>query len=221
MVSLGDDLDDNMAQEALLLLNVIRAEWSLNVRNYAMFDQTVQILENRANITLGPGGDITVRPNDITQVVVMPTTPPTSINLPLGKPKPYAEYRWHSLTEIYSGYPEGCYQDTNFPVQTLWFFPGLTPGWWVRVQGMAYMTEYETLATQFMDPPEWFGPLQDALYLRLAVKYGMPVSQDAVIRLQSALKHLKNHMLASRLTRMPMGGLGSSDGAGFNFLAGQ
>jgi len=219
MVGLGDDLDDNMAQEVLLLLNGIRAEWSLNVRNYALFDRTFQAPENRASISMGTGGDITVRPADITQVVVYQAAPPLGVAIPLGAPLPYESYRNRPLTEIFA-IPEQCFVDTNFPLQRLYFFPGLTVGYWVRVQGMAYMTEYEHLSDGFMDPPEWWEPLRMALALRAAPRYGVELPAGLVMQYQSALKHIKSHMFAARLKPMPLGGLGSERGTTINMLSG-
>ena len=222
-VSLGDTLDDNVAQEALLVLNAIRAEHSLNVKNYYIFDQTFQAPINRTNITLGTSvagpGDIAIRPQNITQVTVISGSPlgaAVNYTVPI---RPYEEYRALTLQNIFA-IPQFAYIDNSYPLQNIWFYPGLSAGWYVRVLGMSYLIEYENLSDPYIDPPEWFSPLYLELGLRLCGRYGTDPTTGLVEQHSGAWKHIKAHMFSSRLKRAP-NGLKTPTGASFSFYAGQ
>ena len=217
IISLGDVVPANVMQEAMLVLNSIRAGWSLNVKNYQIYDQVVTIGAQTPSISLGVGGDIATRPSSIDQVTVIAGSNPGSNlvhNVPIF---PYEDYRSLVLTNVFA-VPAGAYIDTSYPKQNIWFYPGLCAGWSVRVQGMAYMTDYANVSDPFMDPPEWFAPLYLAPGLRLAPKYG--VDMDSVVYQQCAgeLKHLTANMMTMRIRNMPNGL--KQRGSGFNFYAG-
>ena len=80
IIGLGDVVPANVMDEAMLELNSIRAEWSLNVKNYKNFNETFVLTAPQINITLGTSssvtGDIPTRPNTITQVTVIAGTNP-------------------------------------------------------------------------------------------------------------------------------------------------
>jgi hypothetical protein len=84
--------------------------------------------------------------------------------------------------------------------------------------GSAYMTEYETVSDQFMDPPEYWSPLDLVLTLRLAVKWGVDLPQGVVIQANSALKHIQAANFVSTMEQMENGLI--SGHSGFNFFAG-
>lgn len=216
IVSLGDTINAAITQEALLILNSIRAEWSLNVRNYVHFDEVYTATENKTHITLGDGGDIPKRPHHITQVVVISGLPGTSVNysIPVGT---YEEYRRLAIQNIFA-IPSKCYVDTSFPLQNVWFYPGLATGWSVRVEGMSYMTEYENITDPYIDPPEYFSALYLHLALRIAPKYGVDLAEGSVIAAKSALKQIEMNMFMTRLQPMP--GLLQHQGSAINFFAG-
>ena len=50
---LGDRIEDDVANEALLLLNALRAEWSINSKNYKRYNELFIAHENKLVITLG------------------------------------------------------------------------------------------------------------------------------------------------------------------------
>jgi hypothetical protein len=219
VAALGDTVAADVAQEALLELNSIRAGYSLGNKNNELFDQTYTATENRLVITLGTDGitpgDIPIRPAKIQQVVVMNNTA-SGINIPVAL-RSYAEYRTIAVQNI-AAIPDSAYIDTGYPYQRMYFFPGLTSGWAVRVQGMAYMDEYEALDDPFMDPSEYFAVLDLDLTLRLAVKWGIDLPPAVYAQLQSVLKPLKTVQFMARLHNAP-NGLKSS-GAGINFFSG-
>lgn len=220
IVSLGDTVDSSITQEALLILNGLRAENSIAQKNYKIYDETYAVPAQTLNVTLGTAGptvgNFPTRPNRITQVVIMSGVPGPSINYPL-EILPYEEYRALALTNVY-GVPQRCYLDTSYPIQNLWFYPGLSSGWSVRVMGTSYMSEYENVGEQYIDPPEYFSALYLELALRLATKYGVDASQSTIIQARGAMKSVKANLFMMRAKKMP-NNLKTPEGS-FNIYAG-
>lgn len=220
VVALGDTVDAAVAQEALLELNAIRAEWSLNNKTYTVYDRTFTATTNKFVVTLGTSatvtGDIPTRPTNIDQITVISGTPGLGINYPV-QILPYEAYQRQPIQNI-AAIPSAAYVDTSFPIQNVWLLPGLSSGWSIRVMGASYMTEYETVSDQFMDPPEYWSPLDLVLTLRLSVKWGVDLPPGVVIQANSALKHIQNQNFVKRMEPM-QNGL-SSGYSGFNFFAG-
>ena len=222
VVALGDTIDAAVSQEALLELNIIRGEWSLDTKNYGIFDEVYANTTNKPFITLGSTtlttGDIAKRPYSIDQVSVISTTgvPEQGVSymLQLGN---YDQYRQLTLQNIFA-IPTTAYIDTSFPLQRIYFYPGLVPGWSVRVVGTSYMTEYENIADPYMDPPEYFGSLYSALALRLAGKYGVDLAPGVYARLKSALNHIEAKLFVNHMQPLHNGLVGN--GHSFNFMAG-
>lgn len=217
VVGLGDTVDPLVSQEALLILNGIRAEWSLNIKSYRRYEQTFQAPANRQSITLGAGGDIAQRPNAIEHVIVINGVPGGAVNnweIPIF---PYAAYRALPIQHVYAS-PTAAYIDNEFPLTNIFFAPGLASGWSVRILGTAYLGDYENIGDTFADPPEYFDALYLALATRLAPLYGADLPQGVVIHAASAIKHIKHHMFMTRMGIMD-NGLGAG-GSGVNFMSG-
>lgn len=219
LVGLGDTIDPLVSQEALFLLNAMRAEWSLNVKNYRKYDQLYTATSNKQSITLGPLGDITLRPNDITSVTVIVGDPSAQSNnfpLPIF---PRTQYFENTVQKVYA-LPTAAYIDNEAPLLNVFFYPGLAAGYSVRVQGTSYMTDYESVSDPFMDPPEWFNPQYLNLALRLCTMYNAAAPSGLVEQAHGALKHIKAHMLAISLANMPAQGVTGNDAGAVNFISG-
>jgi len=221
VVGLGDAVDPLVSQEALMLLNGLRAEWSLNVKNYKKYEQTYTATGNEQFITLGMNGlvpgDIPVRPNDITNITIINGTPNAANNnwaLPIF---PYADYRNITVQNIYA-VPQAAYIDNEYPLMNIYLYPGMSSGWSIRVIGSSYMTDYENISDPFIDPPEYFTALYLGLALKLAPLYGSQLSEGVVQQAASAIKHIKHHMLITRLGVLP-NNLNGHSGA-INFMSG-
>lgn len=222
VVGLGDSVDPLVSQEALRILNGYRAEISLNVKNYAKYDQTYTATGNKQFITLGTdalgvAGDIALRPNEITNIVVINGTPGSSNNNFPIEIRPYTDYRNLVVQNIFA-VPQIAYIDNEYPLQNIYLYPGLSSGWSIRVMGSRYMTEYENIGDRLVDPPEYFDALYLNLALRLAPLYGSQLNDGVVQQAHSAMKHVKHHMLMSRMGIMPNGLM--NQGTGVDFQSG-
>ena len=220
-ISLGDTIQDDMAQESLLDLNVIRAEYGITTKTYKPYDYTCSPLTQKTNITLGTSagipGDIPVRPSNVRRVVLIMGQPDISPNIDLDI-LTFDQYRTIPLTNIFS-VPRSCYIDMDFPYQHIWLYPGISSGYSIRVVGDSYMQEYETLQDPYIDPPEYFGLFYLSLAARLAAKYGQDVPAACLAQINSITAHINARGLLNRLT--PMANSFGQGGPGFNFLAGR
>ena len=218
---LGDRIEDDVANEALLLLNALRAEWSINSKNYKRYNELFIAHENKLVITLGTdangvAGDVATRPNDLQEIVLINSTSGVGNNFKLPI-RPYTDYAAIRVQNIYA-MPNAAYIDDTYPQMLVWLYPGLSTGYSLRLIGSAYMSEYENISDPYIDPPEYFNPLMLNLALRLAQFYGYEVKPGLIEQANGAMKHIKMHHVKDRLGRMnnPLGNSNS-----FNFLAGR
>jgi len=223
IVGLGDYVDPLVSQEALLILNGMRAEWSLNTKDYKIFNEVCTPVVDKQVITLGTDGvtpgDIPVRPSTITSVIVIvgtPGGPSNNLTLPV---YPYAQY-FHNTVQNITALPTAAYVDNQMPYTHVYLVPGIAAGYSVRVIGTSYLTEYESIADAYVDPPEFWTPLYLNLALRLAVLYNFPASQGMVAQASAALKHVQAHQLMLTLQNMPDNLGGGSATQTVNFLSG-
>lgn len=220
----NDSIPGAQTREALMLLNAIRAEYAINNRANLKYDQTYTATTNKQFITLGTdysdpinpvAGDIAIRPSSIDQIVLMNMSSNGNNNFPLVI-KSYEEYRAHTVQNVYA-VPDSAYIDTEFPLQNVYFYPGLSEGWAVRIQGRRYFTDYENIADPYVDPPEYFQMLYLELATRLLGMYGQDVPQGLVIQLNGVSKHIKARGLLNGMKRTRNDFTGGTE---FNFFGG-
>jgi len=220
----NDSIPPNQAGEALMLLNAIRAEYSINNRANLKFDQTYSATTNKQFITLGTdntdplnpiAGDIPIRPSSIDQIILMNSLANGNNNFLLTL-KTYEEYRSKIVQNVFA-IPDSAYLDSEYPLQNVYFYPGLSQGWAVRVQGRRYFTDYENVTDPYIDPPEYFQMLYLELATRLLGMYGQDVPQGLIIQLSGCSKHIKARGLMNGMHRTRND---FSGGSPFNFFGG-
>lgn len=219
VIALGDSVPDNVMQESLIVLNSLRAEYSLTVKNNEVYDETFYPTVGTMSVSLGTDGvtpgDIPTRPAKVTQVILMNGV--NGVNIPLSV-KPYEQFRTQSLQNLVA-VPNTAYIDTEYPYRHVWFYPGLSAGWGCRVMGLKYMTEYESLQDPYFDPPEYFSIMYLSLALRMAPKYGVDLPDGVLAQCKSALKAVRNNNFATRL-KTAANGLKTPAGSSVNFFSG-
>lgn len=219
VIALGDSVPDNVMQESLIVLNSLRAEYSLTVKNNEVYDETFYPTVGTMSVSLGTDGvtpgDIPTRPAKVTQVILMNGV--NGVNIPLSV-KPYEQFRTQSLQNLVA-VPNTAYIDTEYPYRHVWLYPGLNVGWGIRVMGLKYMTEYESLQDPYFDPPEYFSIMYLSLALRMAPKYGVDLPDGVLAQCKSALKAVRNNNFATRL-KTAANGLKTPAGSSVNFFSG-
>lgn len=225
VAALGDSVDAAVSNEALMLLNAIRAENSLNVRNNIRYDKVYNATDNKQYITLGTDnsqspaitGDIATRPSDITEICILVNNSsgtPVSYKIPIYS---FDEYRALPVQNVYA-FPQAAYIDNQYPLQYVYFYSGLASGYSVRIIGNSYFTDYENVADPYIDPPEYWQFLMIDLAMRLLTMYGQDVPAGLLSTYNAVSKHVKNHnfKFGMKRTRNDI----KASGNGFNFLAG-
>lgn len=131
-------------------------------------------------------GDFPIRPASIYQLTVQMG----QINIPISI-RAMAEYRQIPLTTV-SVIPQAAFIESSYPIQNIYFYPGIASGYGVSILGHAYPREYERIDDNYIDAPELFKPM--ALYLAcdLAPSFGQETSQSMLANAHSAVKHIKN-----------------------------
>lgn len=131
-------------------------------------------------------GDFPIRPASIYQLTVQMG----QINIPISI-RTIAEYRQIPLTTV-SVIPQAAFIESSYPIQNIYFYPGISSGYGVSILGHAYPREYERIDDNYIDAPELFKPM--ALYLAcdLAPSFGQETSQGMLANAHSAVKHIKN-----------------------------
>lgn len=251
----GDSVPAAQMQEALMILNAIRAEYSINLRAELKFDQVFTAQSNMQYIPMGSLayiGDysgatlptvgiasgatatqdsksyeydganwnisttgIALRPSTIREVVLMNNASVGNNNfrLPIYT---YEEFRELMVQNVF-GVPTKAFLDTEYPTQNLFLYPGITAGWTIRVLGKRYMTDYENVTDQYIDPPEYWQMLYLDLAMRLLTMYGQDIPQGLVISYNGAAKNIKANAVIRGMKRS-QNDIQSKQP--FNFLAG-
>lgn len=205
----GEQIDADLARTAIMQINVLRATAANSYGNVRYFDETFFAPAGPGvkSVTLGPGGDIAVRPSKIdTCVAIMGQV---QRSLYVGS---LEEYRARPFVDVVA-LPSEAYIETGYPLSKLWLYPGLGAGYGLRVTGFAYPADYEAIDDLYADPPEYMDWLIKATAARLAPMLGDDAGRHAG-EAQLAKDALDRVGLANRMQSM-------SHGGGFNFLTGR
>lgn len=185
----GEPGNENTMRPVRDELNTMLSNWSINYRNYQVYDETCTVTSG--SITLGQNpigtisGDIAEIPATITQV--------TYIENGYSKPlylASYSEYTRVKCKETY-GEPVTAYIKDGFPFQQIYFYPKPNAGTQIQVVGKPYFKEYNRSQDIVELPPEYIEAITSNLILKCAPLFGVPVDQNMVISASSASKHIK------------------------------
>lgn len=218
----GESIPAELSDQAILILNGMRAEWSLKHMNNKIFDVTYTALTNKQYISLGTdivngtSGDILIRPTTIDQVTVIMGQ--VNITIPTLS---FEEYRQLSLQNMFS-VPSYAYVDTESPIRNVYFYPGLQAGYQVRFNGLSQLSDYTNISDIMIDPPEYFQAMYTNLALRLAPLLGVTgdVMTGMVQAAAVSLKAIKASNFKNRMQRSKNDLYGNSVNGGFNFFGG-
>lgn len=165
------------AQQALNQLNGMLETWSTeSLTVYTAQPQVFPLQAGKVSYTMGPGGDFsTIRPIFIESVKIrdpngfdFPTTLLTD-----------AEYAALYIKTLTSTFPNAVYDDGNFPLKTLYFYPvANNANYSAVVWSWSALSQFPTLTTVFSFPPGYRETIEFNLSLRLGPKYGKLASQD-------------------------------------------
>lgn len=194
-------------------------EMSIQYLNYRKFDETVTA---KNPIVLGTDltdplvpivGDIATRPSEISDVVLTVGT----IQYPMFL-KTYDEYRKIPVTNV-NAIPATCYLKYDPQYITAYFFPGFGVTGTLRFLGKPYLIDSGVSIYDYINlPREFVGGVISNLALRICPFFGIPVTQDLVIRAAKDIKHIKQKEIVNEMKRLKNDF--APTGQGFNFYSG-
>lgn len=207
----GEAPEAEAAQLAVRTLNNMLGEWSSkSIYNPRQFNGTV-VASGQPSITLGPGGDISTNPTEITQVTLeMGTTVWT-----IGR-RTLKEYERITVKQT-PGIPSVVAWDRQDPVSTLYFWPVPYVGYTIRVIGFDSIPRL-TVPQDDLDLPEIYS---EAIVYGLAKRLLpffpgltdpniLPIIHGTAATALSGIKRLNNNMRSNRMVSDLGGGPGSS-----------
>lgn len=180
-------------------LNRMMSGWSVTWCNLLPYDEVAPFSGDGSSLTLGTDpeagtiGDFPIRPASISTVFVENSGLQWEIGV-----HAYEDYRAIRFPGV-AAIPKGAYHLRGFPLDTLYLFPKLMPGYSLRVVGRRYLPNtFETITDYVPLPPEYIEAARWNLPLRLATAFRMPLAEGAEKAANSSLKHIKTANVVSR-----------------------
>lgn len=175
--AIGEPVDAGEADDALRALNKMLDTWnSESLTIYTTQPQVFPFVASKASYTLGVGGDFNIpRPVKIETVTIRSSG---NIDFPC-EIISEQEYSAIPLKTISSTLPYKMYDDGDFPLKNLIFYPVPADASYSAVLWVWQSFSTATVLTSTMSfPPGYTEALEYNLAVRIAPKYGRPVSAD-------------------------------------------
>lgn len=207
------------SNDALMVLNQLIDSW--NADRLAIYTETSQdfpLVLTKQSYTLGPGGDFdTQRPARITGISsILLSNPANPIEIPI--PMWTREY-WQEKVPVKSvdgSFPLGVYDDGNFPLRTLNFWPiPTTQNNSVRIYSWQAVGAASSLNALLSYPQGYARALRFNLAVDLSAEFGAPLPPSVASIAVDSLATLKR-MNAPRLS---LASDLAPDAEGYNYRA--
>lgn len=191
-LALGETMDGNEAQEALLMLNSMLALWQAeDLMPYGELISTFNLVNGTQTYTYGTGGVFNAtRPQKITAANIILTSVSPAQRIPVDIIN-YQQWADISIQAQPSNtYPSVLYPDMAFPLMTLylWGVPGsnlqLELFTWQQLQNFA------ALSDSFSMPPEYEEAIIYNLAVRLAPTMGLQANYDLAASSKATIQGL-------------------------------
>jgi hypothetical protein len=165
------------AQDALNALNNMIATWNTeNLMIYSVSPEVFPVVANQQSYTMGLGGDFnTARPVLIENAYMRDSA---------GNDYQISIVNYEVYSAIISKYTSSAlstvmYDDQNFPLKTLFFWPKASDASYSFVLWTwKAITSLPTLTTPISLPPGYQSALEYNLAVWLSPRYGRPITQD-------------------------------------------
>jgi hypothetical protein len=176
----GEGPDISEANDSMMVLNQMIDSW--NADRAAIFttgSQDFTLTLNKQAYTFGPGGDFDAqRPASIdsmSSILLDNPNNPVEIPIPMWTWEQWQEK--FPVKNVDSSFPLGCYDDGNFPLRTLNFWPIPTSGNnAVRIYSWQAVGAASSLQSKLSYPQGYAEALRYNLAVRLAAEFAAPVS---------------------------------------------
>lgn len=172
----GETITAADMQRGLIALNDMIDQWSNeNLACFAFLTQQLPLVNNQSQYTLGPGGDLAVRPLKIEQVYLIDQNG-NRYNVSL---RTQYDFNLLANAQVTSNLPSDAFYDPQFPVGILNFWPiPVAPLYTAVWTSYLRLTEFPDYATDIGFPPGYVAALKSNVAVRLCKYYGKAVPAD-------------------------------------------
>lgn len=167
----GDTLDDEDAQDALDILNMMLESWSLD-KLYVFEEAQVNFpfVASKQDYTVGPSGDFNMPARPLRLVSAF--TRSNGIDYPMHIIEAAADYDTIMNKQIVVFYPTYVWYEQTFPLGTLHFYP-VPNGNYVYLRFWQQLQSFPTLTTTISLPLGYKQAIITSLGLALASPFGI------------------------------------------------
>lgn len=206
------------SQQALQLLNDLLETWNIEkLAVYGVRFEVFPFIVGQAAYTIGQGGDFnTVRPVQIEKAYVRD---PGGNDFVCNITENFTTYSNIITKTTPSTLPNICYDDSNFPLKTLRFWPVPSDSAYSIVLWMLRpITDFASLVATFSMPPGYKRALTYNLAIELAPRYGKPVTNDMATLANGSKAQIKR--INYTIDTMSFDPTLTARGIAFNWLTG-
>lgn len=198
-ISYSEGIPDDVANTAIIEMNLVLDDWSRTLMNYGNYVETFNPTDNKGFVTMGTDntnallpvvGDIAKRPASISRVNV--NIGNITYNIPLGTFEEYTSIPMKNIVTL----PQKAFFQQGYPFDILYFYPLLPAGYLVTVVGTPQLGNFQSINDMVVLPAGYIKPLILAVTLALYPTFGQQPDQGIVIQLSSAMKAIKSNNLA-------------------------
>lgn len=220
VLALGEQVDGEVAADALRILNNMIDSWTLD-RLYIVTvqDHTLSVSPGTSSVTIGPGQQIDVaRPVKLEDRAFFRFT---NLDYPMQQ-MDLQQYNEITIKSLSTTYPSYYYYDANFPTGTIKFWPVPVQTCELHLPLQVQLQEFADLTTDYAFPPGYNRLITLGLALELAPNY-RPVSADLMRNYQAARRAVQRiNLRVPNLITPPwvMRGADKRGNGLANFLAG-
>lgn len=165
------------AQQALSAMNAMLDTWSTeSLSIFTIQPQVFPLVASQAAYTMGTGGNFNApRPIKIENIKIRD---PSGSDFPTDLLTD-SQYAAIIVKTVASTRPYAVYDDGEFPLKTLTFYPVPTDGSYSAViWSWQALSQFTSLTTVFSFPPGYQEAIEFNLPIRLGPKYGKTISDD-------------------------------------------
>jgi hypothetical protein len=192
--SSGETISAEEASDGLSALNQMIDAWQID--RLMIFTERIDdfpFVSGKQTYTLGDGGDFNIpRPAKVDLVSTVILSNPTN---PLELSMEYTdlEQEWQEilLKNISTSFPQFCYDDGQFPLRNLNFWPVPIDADKARIYSWQQVQQFADLSTAYSFPPGYLKAIRFNLAVDLAPEYGGLKDPTVPQLAQAALQKIK------------------------------
>lgn len=195
VIASGEEPTISEANDALMVLNQMADAWNADrLSVFTTRSDDFALVPDKQAYTLGAGGDFNLtRPPQIDSMsVILLTQPDNPVEIPIPM---YTWQDWQTkvpVKQVFSSFPQLCYDDGGFPYRTLNFWPIPQQVNNVRIYSWQPLTAGATLQTDLSVPPGYMEAFRYNLAARLSAEFAATLPAAVATIATESLARIKS-----------------------------